>query len=159
MQTACEQAAYHYMEPCRSLVPAAATTNTSSYDENFFFGGASAVNCTGPDAGTTLSIQGDLTPSKVELPANGFQCDCVCLSSWPSNLGSVTVLLRATDVATPSSPNYKYLATQCAAPALQQQDQVFVTDCASLQKTGAGNTVRSRTAYTRLARKRSRCTH
>ena len=89
------------------------------------------MNCTGPDAGATLQVTGDLTPSSVTLPAEGFSCECVCNDTFPSNLGSVSVVMRAVDVATAAVPNYKYLNSHCSPPALQAQGQVYVTTCDS----------------------------
>lgn len=142
LQLDCEQAAYHWMEPCRTLLASGSTTNSTLYTEDFYFDGATAINCTGPDAGATLDIEGDLTPSSVTLPEAGFQCDCVCDPTWPSRLGTLTILLRATDVATSTSPNYQYLTSQCSPPSLEQQGQVFVTTCDSPRKTGRGDQVR-----------------
>jgi hypothetical protein len=107
------------------------------YSEKFQFGNnQSAVNCTGPDAGATVHVSGNLTAPRVELPAEGFQCSCVCDDQFPSALGSVAVLLRATDIATDARPNWKNLTSECSSPPLWQEEQVFVTTCSSSQRPG-----------------------
>jgi hypothetical protein len=119
---------WHFTEPCRSM---AGDSNSTLYSEDFVFNGQSAMNCTGPDAGATLQVIGNLTASSV--PTENFQCDCVCdvTRQYPTNLGTVAVLLRATDVATASSPNYKDLVSECLQPSLQPDGQVFTTVCNS----------------------------
>jgi hypothetical protein len=135
----CRNAAIHFTEPCRSFP--GGTENavaTHAFPKNCPIGSACAVplppncpdtspvNCTGPDAGATLHVTGQLA-SSVVLPSGGFHCDCVCDDEFPTWLGSVSVLLRAVD----TTPNYQQLEPQCGRLELKEQEKVFVGACDS----------------------------
>lgn len=128
----CLLAAYHFTEPCRSME---GDTDTSLTTLLASIWGAARETCAGEDAAAALQVRGSLTAPAVTLPAAGFQCSCVCDNNFPTWLGSISLLLRAVDVATDDRPNYKNLRPECSAPDLEPDGQVFVTGCRALLDT------------------------
>lgn len=129
----CERSLLHYTQPCRTGPSGTAAASLPPP--------VPRLPCTPPQAEAVLEIAGSLTQYTATLPAAGFECGCICNTATLSRLGTIAVLLRATD----RGPNFQALESQCAdAMQLQVVDGILQRACASA--TRAGIVVRGRHA-------------
>lgn len=119
----CEDALHYFTQPCRT---GPSGTNATSLSSPVYL-------CTAPDPEAILEISGNLSAYNVVLPPEGFNCSCICDESAIQRLGTVSVLMRATD----RGPNFKELDSECNATSpLQLTDGIYQRACASSSTSG-----------------------
>lgn len=78
-------------------------------------------------------MAGNLSGYNVDLPPEGFNCSCICDETAILRLGTVSVLMRASDMG----PNHKELASECSSTSsVQLIDGIYQRDCASAASSG-----------------------
>ena len=121
----CERSLLHYTEPCR-IGPSGSNATALPPPPAVF-------PCTPPDAEAVLTVSGNLTAPTASPPAQGFECGCICDTGAIQRLGTVGIVMRATD----GGPNFQALNSECAvALPLQVIDGILQRPCASASRAG-----------------------